>query len=115
MLLREISHIIESFAPLHLQEKYDNSGLQIGEPDMIITGALIAIDITESVLDEAIAKRCNLIISHHPLIFSGLKSLTAKNEVEKCVLKAIKNITREKFLASLPRSFVHWMAIRFFR
>ena len=91
MLLREISHIIESFAPLHLQEKYDNSGLQIGEPDMIITGALIAIDITESVLDEAIAKRCNLIISHHPLIFSGLKSLTGKNEVEKCVLKAIKN------------------------
>ena len=73
------------------QESYDNSGLQIGDYNKEITSALLTIDITEEVIDEAIKKGSNLIIAHHPLIFSGVKSLTGRNFVERCILKAIKN------------------------
>lgn len=92
MKLFEITDIIESFAPLSLQESYDNAGLIIGQPDNDdIIGALLCIDVTEEVIDEAISKKCNLIISHHPLIFNGLKKITGQNAVQRCVIKAIKN------------------------
>ncbi len=91
MNVKTICEFIEEVAPLSLQETYDNAGLIVGESLMEVTSILICIDITEDVLQEAIKKKCNLIISHHPLIFSGLKKLIGQNEVERCVACAIKN------------------------
>ncbi len=89
--LATIIHLLEQLAPLYYQESYDNSGLITGSPEMEITGALICLDSTEEIIDEAIAKGCNLVISHHPIIFSGLKKLNGKNYVERTIIKAIKN------------------------
>ena len=91
MLVNDVAKIIEKFAPLQLQESYDNSGLCIGNPEQTVTGILLTIDITEPVINEAIQKNCNLIISHHPLIFSGIKKITGKNYIERCTIKAIQN------------------------
>jgi dinuclear metal center YbgI/SA1388 family protein len=90
MVLSEIIAILNSQFPLALQESYDNCGLLIGNANTRVTGALICIDITEEVLDEALAKSCNLIISHHPLIFSGIKSLTGETDTERIVIRVIK-------------------------
>lgn len=91
MKIKEVVSALEQFAPLPLQDGFDNAGLQIGLTDAEIAGALLCLDVTESVLDEAIALGCNLVISHHPLIFKGYKSITGKDYVERCILKAIKN------------------------
>src|ERR1035437_1810041 len=91
MNVKSICELIEEVAPLSLQESYDNAGLLIGDRQMEINSVLVSIDITEDVIDEAIRKNCQLIISHHPLIFSGLKRLTGETEVQRCVAKAIKN------------------------
>lgn len=91
VLLRDIIQVIENFAPRIYQESYDNSGLLYGRPEMPIHGALLTLDCTEAVIDEAIAKDCNLIIAHHPIVFKGLKSFTGKNYVERTLLKAIEN------------------------
>jgi dinuclear metal center YbgI/SA1388 family protein len=91
MKISEITSVIESFAPLALQESYDNSGIQLGDINEETGSALVCIDITEEVIDEAIALNTKLIISHHPLIFIGLKSITGKNYIERCVVKALKN------------------------
>ena len=72
MKLREITNYLESIAPLAYQESYDNSGLICGHHDMEITGAVICLDSTEAVIEEAIANKCNLVIAHHPIIFSGI-------------------------------------------
>ncbi len=90
MLLQTIIQHLESFAPLHFQESYDNSGLIVGDKSRQISSILITLDITEDVVDEAIANNCELIISHHPLIFKGIKSITGSNAVEKCLIKAIQ-------------------------
>ena len=91
MKIKEIVSALERFAPLPLQDGFDNAGLQIGLTDAEATGALLCLDVTEAVLDEAIVSGCNLVISHHPLIFKGYKSITGKDYVERCILKAIKN------------------------
>lgn len=91
MKIKEIVSALERFAPLPLQDGFDNAGLQIGLTDAEATGALLCLDVTEVVLDEAIALGCNMVISHHPLIFKGYKSITGKDYVEHCILKAIKN------------------------
>lgn len=91
MTVKEITRIIETFAPLAFQESYDNAGLIIGHSDDEISGILITLDITEELLDEAIRKNANLIVAHHPIIFSGLKKLNGRNYIERCVAKAIKN------------------------
>ena len=91
MLLKEITQYIESIAPLAFQESYDNSGLLIGNPSDEVSGILISLDITEAIIDEAISKNLNLIVAHHPIIFSGFKKLNGKNYIERCVAKAIKN------------------------
>lgn len=91
MLLKDIIKEIEAFAPLSYQEDYDNSGLLAGDSQAKVKGVLLSLDCTESVVDEAIQKNCNLIIAHHPLIFSGLKQLVGKTHVERTLLKAIKN------------------------
>ncbi len=89
--LKEIISYLEHFAPLKLQESYDNAGLIVGNPDTDITSAIVTLDATVEVVDEAIEKKSNLIVAHHPVIFSGLKKITGKNDVERTVLKAIKN------------------------
>ncbi len=90
MILKDIISFFDEFAPFPLQESYDNSGLQIGIPDQEINGALICIDVTMSVLMEAADHDLNLIISHHPLIFNSLKSLTGKSETERVIFEAVR-------------------------
>ncbi len=91
MKLKELCSYLDSSVPLSFQESYDNSGLQIGLSEKEISSALLTLDITDQVLDEAINKDCDLIISHHPLIFSGLKRITGGSLTEKLVLKAIRH------------------------
>jgi dinuclear metal center YbgI/SA1388 family protein len=91
MQIREISDYLESIAPLSLQEEYDNSGLLIGSYEQQVESALITLDVTPEIVKEAIDKKCGLIISHHPLIFRGLKRITGQTYVEKAVALAIKN------------------------
>lgn len=87
----DIARVIEQFAPKSLQESYDNTGLQVGDPDMPVTAALLCLDITEEILDEAIQRQCNLVITHHPLIFGGLREITGRTAVQRIVAKAIRN------------------------
>ncbi len=89
--IKDIANALEMFAPLPLQEGFDNSGLQIGLTEAEVTGVLLCLDVTEKVVDEAVMSGCNLIVSHHPLIFSPLKRITGSNYVERCVLKALAN------------------------
>ena len=91
MTIQQIIDHLESIAPLPLQESYDNSGLLVGDASTRIKKALITLDSTEDVVDEAISKNCQLIISHHPIIFSGLKNLTGKDYIQRTIIKAIKN------------------------
>ena len=79
------------FAPLPLQDGFDNAGLQIGLTEAEVAGVLLCLDVTEAVVDEAVASGCNLIVSHHPLIFSPLKRITGSNYIERCVIKALAN------------------------
>lgn len=89
--IKDVTSHLEQIAPLSYQESYDNAGLITGQPNWTVTGILVTLDCTESIVDEAIEKRCNLIVAHHPIIFKGLKKLTGKNYVERTVIKAIKN------------------------
>ncbi len=91
MRLKEITNFLESIAPLSYQEGYDNAGLICGNEDMEIAGAVICLDSTEVIVDEAIANGYNLIISHHPIVFGGLKKFNGKSYVERVIIKAIKN------------------------
>jgi dinuclear metal center YbgI/SA1388 family protein len=90
MKILDIIAILEKIAPLSLQENYDNAGLITGSANWNCTGAIISLDATEAVVQEAIANNCNLIIAHHPIIFSGLKRITGGNYIEKTVIAAIK-------------------------
>ena len=87
----DVCAVIEKFAPLSLQEPYDNSGLIFGNREQLITGVLIALDATLEVIDEAIGLGYNMIVTHHPFIFKGLKTITGKNHTENCLIKAIRN------------------------
>lgn len=89
--VNDVCVALEELAPLALQESYDNAGLLLGNRNMELTGVLICIDITEEVVKEAIDNACNMIVSHHPLIFKGLKSITGHNMVERSVINAIQN------------------------
>lgn len=91
MKIRTVVDALERFAPLPLQESYDNAGLQIGLTEAEVSGVLLCLDVTEDVIDEAIKKDCNLIVSHHPLIFHKLSQISNNSYVERCVIKAIKN------------------------
>jgi dinuclear metal center YbgI/SA1388 family protein len=91
MQLKEVIHFLEEKAPPFLQENYDNSGLLTGDPGMEVRGAVVCLDCTESVLDEAISKGANLVVAHHPVIFSGMKRLTGGNYVERTVIRAIRH------------------------
>lgn len=90
MKIKELAAIIEGFAPLSLQESYDNSGLVVGNPEDEVHSALLAVDVSEEVLDEAEQEGCDIIITHHPIIFHPLKRLNSANYVERCVERAIR-------------------------
>jgi len=89
--IKEILSVLEEMAPLAYAEDFDNVGLLVGDPDTEATGVLVCHDALESVLDEAIAKECNLVVCFHPILFSGIKKITGKNYVERSIIKAIKN------------------------
>lgn len=94
MKIKEVIDALERFAPLPLQESYDNAGLQVGLTEAEVSGALLCLDVTEKVVDEAVALGCNLIVSHHPLIFRALRQIAGVNEVQRTVAKAItSNVT----------------------
>ena len=82
---------LERFAPLPLQESFDNAGLQVGLTEAEVSGALLCLDVTSSIVDEAVEKGCNLIVSHHPLIFRPLKRVVGADDVQRAVAKAIKH------------------------
>lgn len=87
----DICNLIESYAPLSYQESYDNAGLTLGNPEMEVTGVLISLDVTDVVIDEAVSNGCNMIVSHHPLIFKNIKKINGNTAVDECLIKAIKN------------------------
>lgn len=90
--IKQVVDALEHYAPLPLQEGYDNAGLQVGLTEAVeMSGALLCLDVTEAVVDEAIRKGCNLIVSHHPLIFCKLARISDENYVQRTVRKAIKN------------------------
>ena len=91
MKLRELTTFLETIAPIAYQEDYDNSGLIVGDLETEVNGAIVSLDCTEKVIDEAIANGLNLIISHHPIVFRGLKKFNGRNYVERVVMKAIKH------------------------
>jgi dinuclear metal center YbgI/SA1388 family protein len=91
MQIKDITAYLESIAPLAYQESYDNSGLIVGDKNAVVKRVLITLDCTEAVVDEAIKEKCQLIVAHHPIVFSGLKKLNGKIYVERVVIKAIKH------------------------
>ena len=91
MKIKEVLSALEGFAPLPLQEDWDNAGLQIGLTETEVSGALLCLDVNEAIVDEAIRKGCNLIVSHHPLLFRGLKQISGANYVERTVMRALEH------------------------
>ena len=91
MKIKQVLSAREQFAPLPLQESWDNAGLQLGLTEAEVSGALLCLDVNEEIIDEAIRKGCNLIVSHHPLLFRGLKQISGADYVQRCVIKAIKH------------------------
>ena len=89
--VQDVCRALEDFAPLPLQESYDNAGLQVGLTEAEVSGALLCLDVTEAVLREAMELGCNLVVSHHPLIFHGLKHLTDDDAVQRQVRLAVQN------------------------
>ena len=91
MKIKEVLSALERFAPLPLQESWDNAGLQVGLTETEVSGALLCLDVNERIVDEAIMKGCNLIVSHHPLLFRGLKTISDLTDVQRTVMKVIEN------------------------
>ena len=89
MRLREIVAALERLAPLRLQDEWDNSGLQVGFPESEIAGILVCLDVTEAIVDEAVAVGCNLIVSHHPLLFKPLRQVSDATYQQRCVVRAL--------------------------
>ena len=92
MKVKDVTNYLETIAPLQLQEEYDNAGLIIGNGDDQIKGVLICLDITDEVLNEAVNTNCNLIIAHHPLIFTGLKKINDSTYPSSCVYLSLIHI-----------------------
>src|SRR5690606_3746715 len=91
MIIKQVINILEELAPLDYAEDFDNVGLLVGQANTEVTGILVTLDTLENVVDEAIQKNCNLIVSFHPIIFAGLKKITGANYVERTVIKAIQH------------------------
>ncbi|CAL1516660.1 Nif3-like dinuclear metal center hexameric protein [Chitinophaga sp. MM2321] len=91
MKIKEVIQALEQFAPLQYQESYDNAGLIFGDAGREVTNVLLTLDATEEVIDEAIARGCNLVVAHHPIVFGGLKKITGNTYVERVAIKAIRH------------------------
>ena len=91
MKIKQVLSALEQFAPLPLQESWDNAGLQLGLTEAEVSGALLCLDVNEQIIDEAIRKDCNLVVSHHPLLFKGLKQITDADYVQRTVIRALKH------------------------
>ena len=91
MIIKQITDVIERFAPLGWQESYDNAGLIVGRPDDEVHKALLAVDVTEEVLDEAEAEGCDIVLTHHPIVFHALKRFNSADPVQRCVERAIRS------------------------
>lgn len=89
--VKEIAGAIEAFAPRSLQESYDNAGLQVGNPEMTVSAVLLCLDVTPEILEEARRRQCNMIVSHHPLLFSGLRHITGATATERIVMEALRD------------------------
>lgn len=89
--IKNITDCLEDVAPLSWQESYDNAGLILGNPDMDCKGVLVCLDVMPEIVDEAIEKGCNMILSHHPFIFSGIKKIVYNSNIDKILRKAMKN------------------------
>jgi dinuclear metal center YbgI/SA1388 family protein len=89
--LHQVIQTLERIAPPNFQEDYDNAGLITGHPSMRVSGIIVSLDATEEVVDDAIARSCNVIVAHHPIIFRGLKKINGNNYIERTIIKAIKN------------------------
>ena len=90
MKIKEVLSALERFAPLPLQESWDNAGLQVGLTETEVSGALLCLDVNEKIVDEAIQKGCNMVVSHHPLLFRGLKTISDLTDVQRTVMKAVQ-------------------------
>ena len=90
MKIKEVLSALERFAPLPLQESWDNAGLQVGLTETEVSGALLCLDVNEKIVDEAIQKGCNVVVSHHPLLFRGLKTISDLTDVQRTVMKAVQ-------------------------
>ncbi len=90
MKIKEITDVIERFAPPALQEDYDNTGYQTGDPEAEASGVLLCVDVTEEIVNEAVERGCNLIVSHHPLLFRGVKCVIGRNRPERVLAEAIR-------------------------
>ena len=90
MKVKDITAVIEEFAPLSIQESWDNSGLLIGSPEDEVTGVLVGFDCTPELIDEAVSKGCNMVVTHHPLIYKGVKRINSKDPVGAAIVKAVK-------------------------
>ncbi len=90
MTVQDIASVIEEFAPLPLQEDYDNAGLQVGFRDRHVSAVMLCLDVTDEVLEEAIRRKCDMIVSHHPLIFRGLKNLTGADDTQRIAIRALE-------------------------
>lgn len=112
--VRDIADAIERFAPKSLQESYDNSGLQTGNPEEGVSAVMICLDITEQILEEAIRRQCNMVVCHHPLLFHGLKCVSGKTPTERIVIRAIRTgvaiYAAHTNLDSAPEGVSHEMA-----
>jgi len=91
MKLKDLCSYLDSAVPLSFQEDYDNSGLQVGNPEKEVSSAMLTLDVTEEVIDEAVSQKCDIIISHHPLIFNGIKRITGRTFTERILYKAVKH------------------------
>ena len=90
--VKDVAAAIEAFAPLSLQEEYDNSGLNVGDYEAGVTGVLLCVDVTESVIDEALSLDANLVVSHHPLLFHPLRQLVDADFTQRIVRRALSRL-----------------------
>ena len=112
MKVKDVTNYLETIAPLQLQEEYDNAGLIIGNGDDQIKGVLICLDITDEVLNEAVNTNCNLIIAHHPLIFTGLKKILRFSMLSKLILSLFVVIIK-LFLLLSGKTFINFICSYF--
>ena len=119
MKVKDITAVLENFAPLSIQESWDNSGLLIGSPEDEVTGVMIGFDCTPELVEEAVEKGCNMVVTHHPLIYKGVKRINGQDPVGQAIIKAVKNgvavyaahTTADKVLAGVSGSMAEKLGL----